>query len=196
MKKIPSLIERLDVAGDIAAGKAILELARAGRSAVIPLLAAAADKERPRIRKWSLEALGAIGDKRALPVLTAALDDEMMNIRLHALRGLGHMRAAAAVGKIEKLVRDPSGGIRINAIHTLIKIGKKPKSSVIKNALADPQWYVQQAAAQAAGVFQLSALRPILKRISEENSRNAVRQAAKDALANLNKSGRRNSRGV
>jgi HEAT repeat protein len=75
-----------------AADKIIAEIALIGRSAVPALLVAAENKNLPRIRKWSLQALGAIGDKRAGPVLMDALADEQMTVRLHSLRGLAKSR--------------------------------------------------------------------------------------------------------
>ena len=67
--QIDKLIQKLDVQGDKAAEKIILQLTKIGSSAVPALIIATKDETEPRIRKWSLQALGSIGDKRSANIL-------------------------------------------------------------------------------------------------------------------------------
>lgn len=123
--KIKTLIQKLDVRGDHAAEKVIAQLKIIGKTAVPLLLAAANDESERRIQKWSLQALGAIGDKRAADVLIASLKDEHMSVRLHAVRGLGKMKLKKAATPLARLLKDKSGGIRVNALYALMAIGDK-----------------------------------------------------------------------
>jgi hypothetical protein len=62
--KIKSLIEDLDTQSDKAAEKVIRKLIQFGKPAVPMLIHAVKNKKLPRIRKWSLQALGAIDGAR------------------------------------------------------------------------------------------------------------------------------------
>lgn len=79
------LISKLNTQSDKAAEKVIGKLVEIGASAVPALIEAASNPKSPRVRKWALQALGAIGDKRGAPLLIEALRDERMTVRLHAL---------------------------------------------------------------------------------------------------------------
>lgn len=68
--KAQRIIQQLDTSSDKAAGAAIAKLIKIGRHAVPDLMKAAKNKDQPRIRKWSLQALGAIGDKRSALLLS------------------------------------------------------------------------------------------------------------------------------
>jgi HEAT repeat protein len=131
---------------DRAAGRII---AKFDRAAVPLLMIAATDLSRPRVRKWSLQALGVIADKKAAPLLVKALKDERMTVRLHALLGLAKMKHGPAA--IRRLLKDPSGGIRVNAIDALAKLKDKASGPALIIALTDEQWYVRQHAARACG---------------------------------------------
>jgi HEAT repeat protein len=182
---ISKLIASLDVSGDIAAEKSIQALARLGKTAIPELLLAASNEKKPRIRKWSLEALGEIGDRRALPLLLQALKDSRMTVRLHALRALARLNEKSASKKIAPLLRDPSGGIRVNALQCLVKLNVKTANPYLIRALADEEWYVQQWACKACGEFQVTKAKTKLHSLANKHPRNAVREAAKAALAKI-----------
>ena len=183
--ELKNLIEKLDVQGDRAAEKIIAKLCKLGSTAVPFLLVAAKDESNRRIQKWSLQALGGIGDKRSGGVLIASLSDERMTVKLHALRGLKKMKLKKAVPSITRLLDDPSGGIRVNALYALMAIGASSALPAIRRLLQDPQWYVRQNACVACAQFKDSKVRSRLKILSTNDERKAVRTAALEALTKL-----------
>jgi HEAT repeat protein len=185
MSKVLGLIEKLDTSSDKAADKVIAQLTRVGKPAVPDLIKAAKNLERPRIRKWSLQALGAIADKRAAAVLVAALKDERMTVRLHALRGLARMKYKPAAKDVVKLLKDESGGIRVNAVYTLMILKASSAQPKIKKLLKDPQWYIRQTACEACGLFKDKSSKKQLADLQLSDARLAVRKAAKKALESM-----------
>ncbi len=179
------LIAHLDTPSDRAAEAVIAKLVRIGAPVVPALLEAARDESRPRVRKWSLQALGAIADRRAAKVLVAALGDERMTVRLHAVRGLGRMRHRSAARALAKLLDDPSGGVRVNALDALRAVGGRSAGPRIVAALADPAWYVRQHAALACGDLGLVRAAAKLRELAARDGRKAVQTAARDALVAL-----------
>lgn len=182
---IQTLLSRLDTSSDHSAEKVIARLVKVGKAAVSALLKAARDESRPRVRKWSLQALGSMGDKRAVPLLVGALRDERMTVRLHALKGLARLRARKAARPVARLLKDESGGIRVNALYTLVALGDASVGAAVVRCLADPQWYVRQAAAEACGELGLVVARAKLRALVAKDKRKAVKSAAKAALAKL-----------
>lgn len=181
--EIAAWIERLDTPSDRRAEAAIRALAEThGRAAVPALLKAARDPSRPRVRKWSLQALGAIGDRRAVPLLVAALEDERMSLRLHALRGLARLKPKSAVKAVARRLADESGGVRVNALQCLQAIGDRGAAPAVVRALRDPQWYVRQRAAEICGEWRVARARAALTRLAAGDERKAVREAAARAL--------------
>jgi HEAT repeat protein len=149
---------------------------------------AASDVSKPRIRKWSLQALGAIGNKAAAPLLIQALKDERMTVKLHAIRGLSRMKYKPAAARIRMLMSDPSGGIRVNAIDALIELEDRTVSgSVLNRSLADEKWYVRQHAAIACGKLGVKSSVSKLKLLIKNESKKAVLIAAQESLAMLSK---------
>lgn len=177
------LIKKLDTSSDKAAEKVIQQIILEGKSAVPLLMKAAKNKEAHRIRKWSLQALGAIGDKRAAPLLVEALKEDKMTIRLHAIKGLARMNYKKAAKKIAALsVNDESGGIRVNALYALTDLGDGSVGAQILKSLSDPQWYIRQAAATACGKLKISKAKKKLLELSTKDEKKAVRVAAQEAL--------------
>ncbi len=89
------------------------------------------------MRKWSLEALGASGDKRTAPLLIEALEDERTPVKLHAIRGLARMKYKPAASAIRRTLSDASGGTRVNAINALVVLKDKGSNSAIIKSLTD-----------------------------------------------------------
>lgn len=182
---ISSLIEELNTSSDTSAEKTIAKILVLGPGAVPALLRAAKNEKAPRIRKWSLQALGAMGDKRVTAVLVEALKDDRMTVRLHALRGLGRLKMKKAATAIVKLLEDSSGGIRVNALYSLIEIGEPKVAPMIQKLLSDPQWYVRQTACVACGKFKVIRSKKVLMHLATHDSRKAVREAADQALHSM-----------
>jgi len=180
-----SLISRLDTSSDKTAEKVIQKLVKIGRPAVSVLFKAANDLAKPRVRKWSLQALGAIGDKRAGPYLLIALKDERMTVKLHAVHGLARMNYKPAETAIIRLLNDPSGGIRVNSVDALIHLKSKKADKALIRLLNDEQWYVRQHACRACGILEISAALPSLKNLAKHETRKAVLKEIEVAISKL-----------
>jgi len=183
--KIHRLIDKLDTPSDKSAERIILQLVEIGKESVPPLIRAAKNKAFPRIRKWSLQALGALGDKRAGPLLIDALHDSRMTVRLHALKGLSKMKDKKGLKKIVELLKDESGGVRVNALYTLTAIGDRSVVPQVLTSLSDAKWYVRQNACVAIGRLGGSGAKKKLVALAKNDQRAAVRKAAKEAIERL-----------
>ena len=183
--KIPSLIAQLDTQSDIQAEKIILKIAKIGKSTIPYLIEASKNEEYPRIMKWSLLALGTIGDKRGLPVLVEALNHERMTVKLQAMNGLARIKHKLSAKKIALLLKDKSGGVRGRALKTLIILNNKSVMSSILPMLNDPMWYIRQEACRACEHFQIQSAVPNLVKLVKSDEKKAVRTAAQNALNNI-----------
>lgn len=175
-----ALINRLDTPSDRVAEVAIRLLARKGRAAVPLLVAAARDHERPRVQKWSLEALGEL--RAGASILIDSLGHPRMTVRLHAVRALGRMRHRPAVRALTKLLSDESGGIRVNVLQALTRIGKAPPIVSVLASLGDAKWYVRREACIMSGALRVRGARTKLGWLTQLDPHPAVRRAAEAAL--------------
>ncbi len=184
-KEIQNLILKLNTQSDKKAEAIIKKLSKSRFAAVPSLMKAAKDLENPRIQKWSLQALGEIGDKKSAPLLLKALSDKRMNIRLHAIKGLSKMKLKRAAKSIALLLNDESGGIRVNALYALINLNDSSVLEKIRKSLSDPQWYVRQNACRACGHFRYKRAFKTLVKLAKSDAKKAVRAAAQKALRDL-----------
>ncbi len=185
--KTEELIKKLNTSSDKTAERVISALIKSGPAVVPLLLAAAKDLTSPRIRKWSLQALGGIGDKRAAPVLVAALKDERMTVRLHALKGLRRMKYKNGLRAIVAMLKDESGGVRVNALYCLMEFEDKAVIPQIQKCLLDEQWYIRQTACIACGQLGAVKAKKKLAELATDDERKAVREAATQAITALPK---------
>jgi HEAT repeat protein len=176
------LISQLDTQGDIQAEKIIQKIARIGATSIPLLKEAAQNEEHPRIMKWSLLALGTIGDKKCSPILIKALSHERMSVKLQAMGGLARMNHKASAKKIALLLTDESGGVRGRALKTLIALNNKSIVNSILPTLNDPMWYVRQEACKACEHFKIQSSIPILVELKKSDEKKAVKSAAINAL--------------
>ena len=183
--EILSLIDQLDTQGDIQANKIIQKLKIVGKIAIPYLIKSAQNEEFPRVMKWSLLALGAIGDKKGVPVLVKALNHERMTVKLQALGGLARMNHKSSAKKISLLLNDESGGVRGRALATLIILNNKSISPLIPLMLNDPMWYIRKEACRACEHFKIQSSIPILLKLEKNDEKKAVRTAAQDALKKM-----------
>ena len=182
---LSQLILQLDTAGDIAAEQVITQLVKIGPKAIPDLIKAAQDPSKPRIRKWSLLALGTIGDLSVSPILTNALRDERMTVKLCAMQGLARMNDKSAASHIVLLLTDQSAGVRVNAIGALIKLNDAITASQIAPLLKDPMWSVRLYVCKAVKHFQLKETLKTLQNLAAHDPKTAVRNAATAALENI-----------
>ena len=183
--EILSLIEELNTQSDIQADKTIQKLEKVGKTAIPYLIESAQNEESLRVMKWSLLALGAIGDKRGIPILVKALKHERMTVKLQALGGLARMNHKSSAKKITLLLHDESGGVRGRALATLIILNNKSISPSIPPMLNDPMWYIRQEACRACEHFKIQSSIPILLKLKKNDEKKAVRTAAQSALEKI-----------
>lgn len=183
--EVASLIAKLDTQGDILAEKIIQKIVKMGKEAIPYFIEAAKNEEFPRIMKWSLLALGTMGDKRALPILVKALNHERMTVKLQAMDGLARLKHKPSAKKITLLLNDQSGGVRGRALKTLIILDNKSIATSILPMLNDPMWYVRQEACKACEHFQIQSAVSKLKKLEKADEKKAVRTAASNALKKI-----------
>lgn len=184
-KEIHSLIEKLDTQSDKKAEAIIKKLSKIGPVAVPLLMKTAKNLENPRVQKWSLQALGEMGDKKAASVLLNTLSDSRMTVRLHAIKGLSRMKLKRAVRPISRLLKDESGGIRVNALYALVNLNDPSTLGNVRKALQDSQWYVRQTACYVCGHYEDKKALKTLVQLSKSDTKKAVRKAAEEALQKL-----------
>lgn len=179
---ISKLMLTLDTSSDRIAEGVIRDLLKQKERALPLLLQAAQNKSAPRLRKWSLQALGAIGDPKAENLLIAALADSRMTVRLHAVRGLQRMKSTKALRAVSRLIADPSGGVRSNALEFLADVGGRTMAPVVQKALLDPKWYIRQRGCVLLGKWGVPRGGTLLRKIATTDPSKAVRVAAETAL--------------
>ena len=184
--EILSLIAQLDTQGDIQAEKTIQKIVKIGNTTIPYLIEAAKNEDFPRVMKWSLLALGAIGDKKGIPVLVKALNHERMTVKLQALGGLARIKHKPSANKIALLLNDESGGVRGRALKTLIILNNKSIVTSILPMLNDPMWYIRQEACKACEHFKIQSSIPVLLKLEKSDEKKAVRIAALSALKKMN----------
>jgi len=127
--------------------EAIEALARIGKPAVEPLIAALND-DVPAIRTGAAESLGKIKDDRATEPLIQALKDETWGVREKAAESLGKIKDSRAVEPLIQALKDETWGVREKAIEALSRIGK-PAVAPLVEALEDEDAGVRTETARA-----------------------------------------------
>ncbi len=184
-KDILSLIAQLDTQGDIQAEIIIQKIKKIGKVTIPYLIDAAQDEKFPRVMKWSLLAIGAIGDEKGIPVLIKALNHERMTVKLQAISGLARMKHKLSAKKIELLLNDESGGVRGRAIKALIILNNISVVNSIPPLLNDSMWYIRQEACKACEHFKIESSIPILLELENSDEKMVVRAAARSALRKI-----------
>jgi hypothetical protein len=182
---VRELILKLDTPGDRAALAAISRLKALGSDAVEPLLVAARDLRKPRIRKWAIVALGEFADPRARRILLAALRDPMVSVKTQAIRAVRRGGRASDGRVLIPLLQDEGGGVRVNAVDALAELGYRPAGTALRRCLGDEQWYVRQRAALALERLRYIPAVAELRRALARETHKAALKAMKAALASL-----------
>jgi HEAT repeat protein len=138
---VKKLINKLSDKDHYIRDKTINELARIGKPAVQPLIAALKD-ENAVVRINAAKALGYIADKRAVEPLIAVLNDEAWYVRRKAAESLGEIGDARAVEPLIAALKDDDEIVQEAAAEALEKIGWKPltNSEKAKFYFAKGEW--------------------------------------------------------
>ncbi len=126
---------------------------------------------RPMVREVAAEAIG-YSQKPLSPVvidtLLAAIDDPKTFVAAAAIRTLGRRHVSNARDQISACLDDPEPPIVAAAIVALARLGDHTLASVIPDFLNSPHLVIRIAAAEAAGLLQVSAAIPGLLKFLEE----------------------------
>lgn len=108
-------------------------LGKMGEPSSVPLLAAALEDPRPRVRASAAGALAKLGPP-AEAALTAALTDPDGRTRAAAVNGLGRVGAAALA--LRRMLRDPDAFVRGRACVALGRVGDRASRSALIESVA------------------------------------------------------------
>ncbi|MBI3462968.1 MAG: HEAT repeat domain-containing protein [Planctomycetes bacterium] len=179
---IPGLVRRLADENSSTRWEAAKALAKAGPSAIPPVVAAIANENAEK-RKLVLEILGAIGmrDKAAVATIRNALKDDAEPVRAEAW----HILLSTGTGDFDfddvlSILHDRK--YRVQALWLLPRCSPDAESAIphLIRALEDDDWSVRHAATGALAEIgpQARAAVPLLVRALKDQSRDVRRNAA------------------
>lgn len=131
----------------------------AGLDILLPLLS----HDDANIRKFIVDTLGKLGDRRAIPPLITTLQDRDPNVRGSAAEGLGHLRAREAVPQLLGLL-DDNEWVVFTVIEALGYIADPAALPALMALLKDGSETIRYAVIDALGKFSDSAacVKPML----------------------------------
>jgi HEAT repeat protein len=182
-----NLVAALHRAGEAEQKRLVPEIAAEGASALSVLVEAYETSRTGRLRCCVLDAVRAIDDPRVLPLLASGLRDEGSSVRCHAIDALVQRRDPAACALLVASARDDGNAVvRCRALAGLAQLGCRSVAAVavLIAGTRDADWRIRQAAARGLGDLKATEAAEHLHRLSDD-PRNAVRSAAKAALASL-----------
>ena len=147
--KIDGLIAKFNAHGERLPMLAASDVAKCGRAAVPPLIAALKTSPNVRIRRWAAYTLRFIKDSRTVAPLKLALKDPNMSVRLLAMESLEVVAGAKAGKYLLPLLKDESGGVRGRTVDALARLRYKPAVKFLVAAQKDEKDYVRRGAARA-----------------------------------------------
>jgi HEAT repeat protein len=144
-------------------------------------------------RDMVTQALGAVGDPATWQVIRGLLDDACVDVRRQAVIALGKTMGVRAAGRLVDGLMDPhhsvrfaaagaieslgpegagvllerldglSGPSRYLAVRTLGRLRHEPAADTLARLLADDDWGIRAAAAEALGRLDTDVSRPALE---------------------------------
>jgi HEAT repeat protein len=138
-------------------------LEQTGRSALDLLLPFVSHGD-PNLRKFIIDTLGKLVDRRAVPSLLTALEDDDANVRAASAEALGRLRAPEAVLPLLALLNDEEWVV-FAAIEALGRIGASKAVDPLMDRLKTGSEPVRYAVIEALGHFPDAAMcvRPMLR---------------------------------
>jgi HEAT repeat protein len=151
---------------------------------VQPLIAALGSQH-IEMKLQAAESLGDLGNRRAVPPLLAVLEDPDSVIRPIVARALGKLGDARAVAPLVAVLRDGDPLVRESAARGLARLGDPRTADDLLALLTDEDAGVRLAAAEALGKVGKEPAIKALDRLRKEDSDEAVREAARQALGQI-----------
>lgn len=176
----PFLIEALrceDNAGMRNSAAEVLELL--GRKSVNCLVQFVEDRDHD-LRKFVIDILGNIGDKKATPYLIKALSDKDENVKSSAAENLGKIGDEKAVSSLVEVLDSDDLLLQFSALEALCKAGKGLPVSKIATHLNNP--ILKKAAYDVLGVSNDFDAMPYLLKGLEDRSRGTRKAALKNLV--------------
>jgi HEAT repeat protein len=185
---LPQLEERLKGSDAVLRGNVAQVMgAVKDRRAVAPLLDAIQAEDDSGLA--SASALIRIGDPAAVEPLVQLLENRSEQVRIYAAYALGGLKDRRAVPALVRSLADPSSSVRGIAAHALGQIGAHDAVSPLVACLDDASPHVRSTAAYAlAQLGDRQAAKKLEDRLQGDPDF-TVRQAARDALDELQRSG-------
>ena len=176
-----------------------LALGHVGDPRAVPALLEALSDDDPETRIYAIWALGSVGDERAVEPLIEFVQHDDPGIRKMAVYSLGTLGAAEARPMLQAALGDYEMDVAWNAAMALAKLGDGSGRDRILQML-DREFLdsVADMTEEQRGEAMMNAMkgvvllrdpsfRPSLEDISEQDPNLKVRQAAFEALAQLDK---------
>lgn len=130
------LVRLLYLEGNAGARNSAIEtLVRLGKR-IIPVLLDAFDTPSGDVRKFIVDVIGEVRDRRALPLLVKALKDEDDNVRASAVEHLGRMGDGSVVDSLIEILRSGDLWTAFPAADALGKIGDRRAIPPLLEALS------------------------------------------------------------
>ncbi|MDP6380223.1 MAG: HEAT repeat domain-containing protein, partial [Phycisphaerae bacterium] len=151
-----------------------------------PLLEALND-EAPEVRYWAVRGVAPLKDDRCFEPLVEALKDENAEVRQAAVEGLAMLGADAIEPLIMEALHEKDPIVMEVIAKAFVRIGT-PAVEALLEALADDNWQVRRAAAEALGrIGDTRATKPLVNIMEVKD--NNVRPVAIQALGRIKEAG-------
>jgi HEAT repeat protein len=176
-----------------------LALGHVGDPQAVPVLLEALSDDDPETRIYAIWALGSLGDERAVEPLVELVQHDDPGIRKMAVYGLGSLGAEEARNTLQAALGDYEMDVAWNAAIALAKLGDdsgrdrifqmldREFLSSVADMTEDQRSGAMMNAMKGAVLLGDPSFRPSFIEISEQDPNLKVRQAAFEALAQLDK---------
>jgi len=136
------------------------------------------------IKKWTVKALGYVGDDKATEPLIHVLKNDDDIVRKLTVEALGNIKDKKAVVPLSKLLKDESKQVRAETAFALGEIGDKKAVAPLVKALYHNDFYIKSYVAEALGkIGDKRAVQPLIKTLKV--NKGFVRWFAAEALGRL-----------
>ncbi|MBI5199732.1 MAG: HEAT repeat domain-containing protein [Nitrospirae bacterium] len=181
---IESLISSLNIQDNAGARNSAIEaLTRIGKEAV-PFLINSFEDAHQDVRKFIVDILGEVGDKRATPLFIAALTDRDDNVRFSAIEHLGKIRDEKAINPLLKIFKKKELWLSYPAAISLGNIGDSRVLEPLLDALKEKP--LREAALKGLGALgDKRALAQVIKFLKDPSR--SIREISLQVIIDISK---------